>query len=108
MNQPSAPPSLPKYMAEGLPKQDDETLRDIQKFIDELLEARRKEITTEELPDTAEPVDDGNSGKGTLVKEKVKCGDKTCHCADGDLHGPYLYRYFREGDTVKSEYEGKP
>lgn len=33
----SAPPSLPNYLAEGLPKQDDEALREARKYIDELL-----------------------------------------------------------------------
>ena len=35
---PSAPPSLPKYLAEGLPKQDVETLSDVREFIHELIE----------------------------------------------------------------------
>jgi len=24
------------------------------------------------------------------------------------MHGPYLYRYYRENGTMKSEYVGKP
>ena len=43
---PTAPPSLPKYLAEGLPKQDDDTLREVEEYIDELIverEQRRKE-----------------------------------------------------------------
>ena len=107
MKPPSLPRSLPKYLSEGLPKQDDQTLRETIEYLEELLEFRG-EIDESELPDTAEPLEDQSNGKGTVVKEKVKCGDESCHCADGELHGPYLYRYFREGGKLKSEYIGKP
>ena len=39
---PTVPSSLPNYLAEGLPKQDDQTLRDAREFIDELLAAREQ------------------------------------------------------------------
>jgi hypothetical protein len=39
-DQPSPPDSLPKYIADGIPKQDTETLRNLQTWIDELLEYR--------------------------------------------------------------------
>ena len=105
--QPVPPASLPKYLSEGLPKQDSETLEDTIAYLEDLLEYR-SEIDESDLPETAEPVDMDAKGDGTVVKEKVKCGDKSCHCADGELHGPYLYRYYREGGTLKSEYLGKP
>ena len=57
MEQPSPPTSLPKYLAEGLPKQDTETLHEIDRQ---------------------------------------------------DMYGPYLYRYYRENGTMKSEYIEKP
>jgi len=34
-----------------------------------------------------------------------------CECSSGDpqdIHGPYLYRYYRENGMMKSEYVGKP
>lgn len=108
---PDPPASLPKYLAEGLPKQDMETLRDAREYIDALLEYREQPVETDELPDTTEPVDRDDGGKGTVVKEKVRCGDESCKCASGnpeDRHGPYLYRYYREGGKLKSEYVGKP
>ncbi len=108
---PNAPASLPNYIADGLPKQDTTTLRDVRTYIDALIEYREQPVETGELPDTAEPVKDDEQGKGTVVKEKVKCGDETCKCASGnsvDMHGPYLYRYYREGGKLKSEYLGKP
>lgn len=112
MDQPPNPPnSLPKYLAEGLPKQDIETLQDIREYVDELIDYRDQPVESDELPETAEPVEDADNGKGTVVKEKVKCGDETCKCMSGnpaDMHGPYLYRYYRTDGAMKSEYLGKP
>lgn len=105
----TAPDSLPNYLADGLPKQDDATLEDARAYIDALLEYRRRPIDETDLPDDADPVDvDNDSGKGTVVKERVKCGDDSCACmSGGEKHGPYLYRYYREGGELKSEYVGK-
>lgn len=107
IDSPPPPQSLPSYLADGLPKQDDETLEDAREYIDELLEIRRRPIDTEELPDNAEPIEDDNDGKGTLVKERVKCG-ADCTCNNGRGHGPYLYRYYREDGSLTSKYIGKP
>jgi len=57
MEQPSSPASLPKYLAEGLPKQDTETLQEIQNYVEALIEHRDQSIDTDELPETVEPVD---------------------------------------------------
>ncbi|MGQ3330651.1 DUF6788 family protein [Halorubrum sp. FL23] len=112
MKQPSPPTSLPKYLAEGLPKQDTETLHEIQNYVEALIEYRNQSVDIDELPETAELVDEpDNTEKGTVVKEKVTCGDDSCKCASGnpgDMHGPYLYRYYRENGTMTSEYVGKP
>ncbi|MDV7351235.1 DUF6788 family protein [Halorubrum distributum] len=111
MSQPEPPASLPKYLAEGIPKQKVETLRDVRKYVDALIEYREQPVKADELPDSVEPVDRDDGGMGTVVKEKVKCGDETCKCASGnlgDMHGPYLYRYYREGGKLTSEYLGKP
>jgi len=112
MEQPSPPTSLPKYLAEGLPKQDTETLQEVHSYVEALIEYRDQSVAAGELPETAEPVDElDNAENGTVVKEKVTCGDDSCKCASGDLadmHGSYLYRYYRENGTMKSEYVGKP
>ena len=107
---PTPPESLPNYLADGIPKQDDSTLQDIRDYADELLEYRQQAVEPDALPETAEPVDASGGGKGTVVKERVTCGDDSCHCAkpDGDLHGPYLYRYHYSDGQLKSEYIGKP
>lgn len=114
MQQPSPPESLPKYLATGLPKQDTDTLRAIQTYIETLIAYQTQPVTTDELPDRADPVDDTDafeSDHGTVVKERVKCGDDSCKCTSGrpaDMHGPYLYRYYRDGGKLTSEYLGKP
>ena len=46
--QPQPPESLPKYLSEGIPKQDDSTLRDLQAWIDELIEYRA-DISADEI-----------------------------------------------------------
>lgn len=107
-SKPPAPESLPKYIAEGLPKQDESTLQDVQKYVQALIEHRQSPVSPDDLPDSAESVDE--SGKGTVVLEKVECGDYSCQCGkpDGDLHGPYLYRYYYDGGSLTSVYIGKP
>jgi hypothetical protein len=108
-SRPSAPESLPNYLADGIPKQDDATLREICEFAEALIEYRQQAVEPDELPDTTEPVNE-SGGRGTVVKEKVTCGDSNCHCTDsnGELHGPYLYRYHYADGKLRSEYIGKP
>jgi hypothetical protein len=112
MDQPTPPDSLPKYLAEGLPKQDTATLREVQTYVEALIECRTQPVEADDLPNTADPVDELNEAdEGTVVKEKVKCGDDSCKCTSGnqqDMHGAYLYRYYWEDSTMKSEYLGKP
>ena len=110
MTSPTAPSTLPQYLAEGLPKQDDEALRDTRVFIDELLAARgqRREqpISEDELPANTEVVEEESSG--AVYLEYRTCGDETCSCmTGGEKHGPYMYRAYRDGDTVRREYLGK-
>ena len=102
---PTAPPSLPKYLAEGLPKQDSETLSETQEYVEALIEWSQRPVE-DDLPDSAEPVDDEDAERGTVVMEKVTCGDESCKCmTDGEKHGPYKYRYYRKDDgTLTSEY----
>lgn len=104
---PNCPSSLPKYLADGLPKQDTATLRDIQGYIDELVSYRERAIEPEELPDEAEVVESEAGMQGTVVEERVKCG-ADCTCNNGTGHGPYLYLYRREGGKLVSKYLGKP
>lgn len=108
MNEPQPPTSLPKYLQEGLPNQDNAALQDIRDYIDELLEYRQREIKPDDIPDDADVVDDSGGSKGAIITRKNTCGDRSCHCYDGEKHGPYKYRVFRndQGD-VEHEYLGK-
>lgn len=108
-SEPTPPDAAPKYIREGLPKQDEATLRELKAYIEELLEYRTRPLTDSELPDNATVVED-EGPKGSIVKERVKCGDQSCQCmSGGQKHGPYLYRYYRdESGTMTSEYVGKP
>jgi hypothetical protein len=97
--EPQAPESLPKYLAEGLPNQDDETLEDVQVYIEALLNYR--ELLSEE------PIGEEDS-HGTILHEYRTCGDESCQCmSGGEKHGPYRYRVSRDGDTIRKEYLGK-
>lgn len=107
--EPIAPESLPKYLAEGLPKQDIGTLEDVIEYAEELIEYKDRALDLSELPENAEIVEQNDWS--IITTEKVKCGDDSCWCSDAypdDGHGPYRYRYFRDesGDQT-SEYLGK-
>jgi hypothetical protein len=34
----------------------------------------------------------------------VRCGAGGCRCARGELHGPYHYRFWREGGRLRKVY----
>lgn len=44
---------------------------------------------------------------GAVVAHLVRCGRSNCRCAHGKLHGPYFYRYWREGSTRRKAYVRK-
>ena len=49
----------------------------------------------------------GASSGATYRQEWVRCGKEQCRCAGGELHGPYWYRYWREGGRYRSSYVGQ-
>jgi hypothetical protein len=104
---PSPPDLLPNYLSKGLPNQDLETLSATHDWIVELIELMEQPVEDDDLPDEAEPVDgDDDERRGTVVMEKVTCGDETCKCMKkGEKHGPYKYLYYRTADgTLTSDY----
>lgn len=123
---PEAPGSLPKYLASGLPKQDDAALADVRAYVEALLEHRDREVDPEDLPDDAETFDasevpDGvdpdlvqsyraehpERTGGHFALERVRCGADCTH-NDGRGHGPYVYHYHYADGRLQSEYVGKP
>ncbi|WP_415383529.1 DUF6788 family protein [Halosimplex sp. TS25] len=104
---PPAPDSLPQYLAEGVPKQDDADLRALRDWIDDLLEYRHDlgadDIDADEN-EAIEAVEE--SSDGTVVIKKVSCGKDNCKCQRGELHGPYKYVVRRQGDGLQWDYRG--
>jgi hypothetical protein len=41
---------------------------------------------------------------GVVCWQWVRCGRPGCRCARGNLHGPYPYRFFREGSKLCKAY----
>ena len=41
---------------------------------------------------------------GTVHAQWVTCGKPCCKCAAGELHGPYWYRFAREGGRLRKYY----
>ena len=41
---------------------------------------------------------------GAVCTEWKKCGKSNCRCAGGEMHGPYYYRYWREGGRLRKTY----
>ena len=41
---------------------------------------------------------------GFLRPEYIRCGKPSCRCARGELHGPYLYRRWREDGRQRRQY----
>ena len=104
---PPAPESLPQYLTEGVPKQDDADLRALQEWIDDLLAYRQDVVAAEITADEGEAIETvEDSTDGTVVIKKVSCGKATCKCQSGDLHGPYKYIVRRQGDSLDWEYKG--
>jgi hypothetical protein len=123
---PTPPESLPKYLAEGLPRQDDETLGDVRAYVDTLLASRDRAVSPDALPADAEtftpdtlPADidtelvaayrseHPDRPGGHFAIERVTCG-ADCSCNDGQGHGPYVYHYYYTDGVLRSAYVGKP
>jgi hypothetical protein len=41
---------------------------------------------------------------GVVCRQWVRCGRPNCRCARGRLHGPYHYRFWREGGRLRKAY----
>lgn len=106
-SRPQPPDSLPKYITEGVPKQDEAALRALRDWIDDLLAYRRDvdtEVITAADDESIEAVEDAS--EGTVVIKKVSCGKENCKCQRGELHGPYKYVVRRNGETLDWDYRG--
>ncbi|HEX8097819.1 MAG TPA: DUF6788 family protein [Pyrinomonadaceae bacterium] len=66
----------------------------------------QKEELAQKTP-AHEVVEVKERGGVTFKLELVRCGRKNCRCAAGKGHGPYWYKYWREGGKTRSAYVGK-
>lgn len=39
-----------------------------------------------------------------LVRHRVRCGKRHCHCAEGGGHGPYWFLHWRDGAIQRRRY----
>lgn len=60
------------------------TTRQLRKRTDRQLRTRRARLARE-LPDVEATV------RGALQRQMRQCGKPECRCAQGELHGPYIY-----------------
>lgn len=68
-----------------------------------------KQAVSEQRVELERFVPDGYDTTGkTIQKQYTTCGDSSCHCTESEGHGPYLYAYWHEDDTLHKEYIGKP
>jgi hypothetical protein len=44
---------------------------------------------------------------GVVCWQWIRCGRAGCRCAKGSLHGPYVYRFFRQGNRLRKVYVRK-
>jgi hypothetical protein len=42
--------------------------------------------------------------QGSLQRQSRRCGKAGCHCAEGELHGPYVYLAVRSGRRTRLLY----
>lgn len=108
------PDELPTYVEDTISTHADEpdVLAAIRDYAAELYAVADEEspspdeIAASRNDGTIERFQPGTDG-WTYVNRKVTCGDETCKCADGELHGPYWYKVRRDGDGLTWEYVGK-
>jgi hypothetical protein len=61
------------------------------------------------VPETNSPTDITpphvfESLPGEVCAQYIRCGKSGCRCEQGQRHGPYYYRIWREGDQVHKVY----
>lgn len=96
----TAPLDRVKALLAALPKEEQEELH---RYLDDIL------VTPEEAEGIqVASLTDTRSGKVTTYtfrQEHVRCGKPNCWCREGAIaHGPYTYKYWKEGGKLRKEY----
>lgn len=114
MSDTDPPEALPSYVEDTITNHSDdpEVLAAIRAFADDLHAEASDAVDSDDIyaQNPAGDVVDipGRRDDGwTYVRKKVTCGDDSCKCADGEKHGPYVYRVRRNDDGLEWEYVGK-
>lgn len=76
-----------------------EQLKQLYEWLGQLIQEREAEQNN--------VLDSKQIGQSSFQLEAIKCGNPTCKCAGGKLHGPYWYEYWRDDGKVKKRYHGK-
>lgn len=102
---PSPPDTIPKYIREGLQRQDAETLCDIIDYAS-LLKEHQTGLQPEEIEEKAgeEIVETEDEQGYHVVVKKIPCGKDACSSCP---HGPYVYHVRRtSGGGLDWDYQG--
>ena len=76
-------------------------LLDLRFDLEEKIEELKEEGNTSSAAEEKEPTI-------TIRQEWKRCGKAGCRCnTEGELHGPYLYEYWKEDGRTRSRYVGK-
>ncbi|MEA3198629.1 MAG: hypothetical protein QOE90_57 [Thermoplasmata archaeon] len=91
-----------KALLAALPREDQE---DLTRFLHDILvtpeEAEARHVASLQAEVGGKPV------TYTFRTEGIRCGKTNCRCRAGQLHGPYTYKYWREGGRLRKAYVGK-
>ena len=103
-NVPDRPNSVPKTLAKGIQRQDEDSVEDVIAYSQDLIEYLNK--TPDDLADEGEELvetEENDEENWTRVVKRIPCG-KDCN---GCPHGPYLYLVRRETiDKLEWQYVG--
>lgn len=98
----AAPLDRVKALLAALPRQDQE---DLTRFLHDILFTPEEAEAAHVASLQAEVA--GRSVTYTFRQEWVRCGKDGCKCRAGERHGPYTYKYWKEGGRLRKEYVGK-
>lgn len=92
-----------KALLAALPKDDQAELR---RYLGDILvtEDEAEGIQLASLQETRA----GRTITYTFRQERVRCGKENCWCFAGGGHGPYTYKYWREGGRLRKAYVKRP
>lgn len=117
---------IPKYVREGLDRQDTPTLLDIASYCEELADHKQRAVSEDAIDkdgvedvrhvdededfDVEDVIDEDDdleaAQKGSLVVRRTKCASD-CTCNNNRGHGPYKYLVWYENGSQQWKYVGK-